>query len=378
MEKESREKNFFYVFTIYFVVLLLFVLVRIASGLGWFSKLPNDIAIDAVSTAIIQIGIMFLVPFFMYMALFHKNPKQLFVDFGYKKIGFKAVLVCIGLGVLGFVINIYVSSFFSILLNFAGYNYPATSSESAYSTFPKFLFGVLSTAIMPAICEEFLHRGLLLRGSRRSYGYKFAIVTSSICFGLMHLNIQQFFFATVLGLLMAVVDLVADSIYPSMIMHFCNNFFNVLLSYLSASGISKFSLSGILNGIYSTNIFLFFALALAVLVLCVWGFYALTKQLHKVSAQKQNEKKVVVTQDAAPADLYPMQNVGPQANANVLSESQAEKKPRIKNVNDWFSYYIGKDDSKKLDIPLQYKIPYICCLFMAIMVTSFTFIWGVV
>ena len=266
MEKESREKNFFYVFTIYFVVLLLFVLVRIASGLGWFSKLSSDIAIDAVSTAIIQIGIMFLIPFFMYMALFHKGPKQLFADFGYKRIGLKAVLVCIGLGVLGFVINIYVSSFFSILLNFAGYNYPATSSESAYSTFPKFLFGVLSTAIMPAICEEFLHRGLLLRGSRRSYGYKFAIVTSSICFGLMHLNIQQFFFATVLGLLMAVVDLVADSIYPSMIMHFCNNFFNVLLSYLSASGISKFSLSSILSGLYSTNILLFFVLALAVLL----------------------------------------------------------------------------------------------------------------
>lgn len=379
MKTENREKNFFCVFLIYFIVLLAFVAVRIASGLGLFSQLSSDIAIDAVSTAIIQIGIMFLVPFFLYMALFHKKPKQVFGDFGFKKIGIKAVLVCIGLGVIGFVLNIYVSTFFSMLLSGAGYTYPS-GGESTYNTFSKFLFGVLTVAILPAICEEFLHRGLLLKISQKTWGYKTAIVISSLCFGLMHLNIQQFFFATVLGLLMAVVDLVAGSIYPSIIMHFFNNFFNVFLSYASASGLFKFGLSGFLSALLQKNIFLFLLLTLSTLVLCVIGFMALTKALRKTSLQRAGDKKIVVTQDAGVSDLYApsQQQVSIDANANVEQGTPVSQKPRIKKAGDWFSYYIGKDDSKKLNIPLQYKIPFICCLFLATIITAFTFLWGVV
>ena len=45
-------------------------------------------------------------------------------------------------------------------------------------------------AVLPAIGEEFLHRGIVLQGIKHM-GFKKAIVLSSLLFGLVHFNIQQ-------------------------------------------------------------------------------------------------------------------------------------------------------------------------------------------
>src|SRR5574344_127451 len=185
MEKE-RNKNFFKIFIIYFVVLLAFVGIRIMLSLGVFSAIKNEIVLDAVSTAIIQIGILLLLTWFLYCVLFRKKPSAVFQDFGYKKISWKAIFICFGIGILTYIINLFVSNFFSIILNYAGFSPTSSSSGVVYDTFPKFLFGVLSVAILPAICEEFVHRGLLLKKTSEFVGYKRAIILSSLLFGLMH------------------------------------------------------------------------------------------------------------------------------------------------------------------------------------------------
>lgn len=180
MEK-NKKIDFLKIFIIYFVVLLLFVGVRIASNLGIFGGITNEYALDAVSTTIIQIGILFLVPFVMYLVLFKKKPMQLASDFGYKKLSGKAILICFGIGVLAFIANIFISNFFAIILQNIGYN-PQSSGVSGegYNTFPKFLFGVFFVAVLPALFEEFVHRGLVLRGASKFVGYKKAILISSI------------------------------------------------------------------------------------------------------------------------------------------------------------------------------------------------------
>ena len=208
MEERDREKRFAKVFGIYLAVLITFVVVRLCAAFGLFSNLGDEVVVDAVSTAIIQIGIMLFLPFVLYMAFFHQKPKQVFSDFKFKRIGIKALLICILLGLLGYVINLYASTFFSIILNSLGYRYSGGGGVE-YDTIPKLLFGVASVALLPAICEEFTHRGLLLNGTRKLWGYKTAIIVSSIFFGLMHLNIQQFFFATILGIFMAYSNITA-------------------------------------------------------------------------------------------------------------------------------------------------------------------------
>ena len=70
---------------------------------------------------------------------------------------------------------------------------------------------LLLVAILPAFCEEFIHRGVLLQGIKHA-GFKKAIVISSLMFGLIHFNIQQFFYAFIIGLILGFVSVVAKNI----------------------------------------------------------------------------------------------------------------------------------------------------------------------
>ena len=85
------------------------------------------------------------------------------------------------------------------------------------------LIALILTAVLPAICEEFLHRGILLNGLIKQFGVRRAILWSSILFGLMHMNVGQFFYATILGWFMAVAALASGSLWGSVIVHFTNN-----------------------------------------------------------------------------------------------------------------------------------------------------------
>ena len=85
---------------------------------------------------------------------------------------------------------------------------------------------VVSVACVPAFVEEFLFRGVLL-GLLRKYGDGFAILISSLLFGLMHGNIVQIPFAFIGGLALAFLVVYTGSIIPAMILHFANNIYSV-------------------------------------------------------------------------------------------------------------------------------------------------------
>lgn len=369
-EKIEKNKNFFKIFLIYFVVLALFVAVRIASAFGLFDKLGNDIAIDLVSTAIIQILILFLVPFSLYLLLFKKKPKDIKKDFAFNKLSWKAILICFGIGVLAYILNIFISTTFSYILSIIGYNPQYSSSGYSYDTFPKFLIGVLSVAILPAICEEFAHRGLLLNGSAKSIGYKKAIILSSVMFGLMHLNVQQFFYATILGALMGLVVSMTKSIYPAMIIHFCNNFINVFSSYAESSKLFSFSISDIISSVANGNILLFFLLAAFVAFLCILGLIALIKKLFMETRGKEYAKQF----DKIKAELKTDETI---TDSDVAYTFKNIVVPNMKTSNDAVEILVG--DNKQYEaVEFKSKIPVICCIVLGALITIATFIWGVV
>ena len=86
-------------------------------------------------------------------------------------------------------------------------------------------------AVLPGIFEEIVHRGILLKGYTKEIGVKRALIYSSILFGLMHLNVGQVFYATIMGLLIGITVIVSGSIFPAMIVHFVNNAINIYLVY---------------------------------------------------------------------------------------------------------------------------------------------------
>jgi len=98
--------------------------------------------------------------------------------------------------------------------------------EKAFSpmeslTPPNFICGVFlafSTIVCAPLFEEFLTRGILL-GVLKPYGEGFAIIVSGLLFGLMHGNLQQFLYASVLGVALGYIAVQTGSILPTTILH---------------------------------------------------------------------------------------------------------------------------------------------------------------
>lgn len=91
-------------------------------------------------------------------------------------------------------------------------------------------------AVSPAVCEETLFRGPILRGLVGRLGPAGAIVTSAILFGVFHLDIYRLIPATALGILLGAIAYHSRSIFPSMLAHFCNN---AILVTLGRSGLDE-------------------------------------------------------------------------------------------------------------------------------------------
>lgn len=78
-------------------------------------------------------------------------------------------------------------------------------------------------ALTPAICEEIMFRGLILRVLEHRFGTKKAIVFSGFLFGLYHLRINQLLVLSIIGMLLAWITIRSGSLYPAMIIHAINN-----------------------------------------------------------------------------------------------------------------------------------------------------------
>lgn len=147
-----------------------------------------------------------------------------------------------------------------------GFEYNLNMDSSSSSVFTNILY-VISTAVTPAFAEEFAFRGILM-GTLRKYGNSFAIITSAIMFGAMHGNIIQIPFAFILGLIFGYIDCKANSIIPSIIIHFVNNFYSVIMDIMqSQSVVTK-----------HTFYIIYYSLFVAMLVLGVLAFLYIMKK----------------------------------------------------------------------------------------------------
>jgi membrane protease YdiL (CAAX protease family) len=92
------------------------------------------------------------------------------------------------------------------------------------------LISLIVLAVSPAICEELLHRGLILNAFERR-GTIRAIFLSAMIFGLFHFEITNLIGPVFLGSLIAYYVVRTNSIFAGMLAHFINNSFYVLTQY---------------------------------------------------------------------------------------------------------------------------------------------------
>lgn len=96
---------------------------------------------------------------------------------------------------------------------------------------------LLVIAVLPAVFEESVFRGVFFRIMEKKYSKTGLVVMTGLMFGGMHLNIFSFFQTSVLGIILGILVLRSGSIFPAMIMHFANNAVSVVIMKFMKDGL---------------------------------------------------------------------------------------------------------------------------------------------
>lgn len=137
-------------------------------------------------------------------------------------------LTLIGVGFCSFA-NIAVAILGNFFMGF-GIDYEVNRPEDPKGILG-FIISFIATAIIPALVEEFACRGLIL-GSLKKYGEAFAIIASSVVFGLIHGNFEQIPFAFLVGIILGFITVKSGSIWLACLIHFINNGASVTIDYV--------------------------------------------------------------------------------------------------------------------------------------------------
>ncbi len=97
----------------------------------------------------------------------------------------------------------------------------ASAGMEAATAGSKTISMFIYASIVAPVVEELIYRGFIMNALKK-YGKVFAIVISSILFGLMHCNLIQSIFAMTVGLILGYVAM-NYSIKWSILLHFINN-----------------------------------------------------------------------------------------------------------------------------------------------------------
>ncbi len=138
--------------------------------------------------------------------------------------------------------------------------------------------GLFAIGITPAICEETAMRGVILSGYK-NVDVKSAVMANAFFFGVFHMNPEQFFYTFVLGIILAYLVKITDSIFSSMIVHFLNNSVVFTLGYFTFND-KKSTTSSPRHFITSTITFLIISM------LSLFVIIPLLKKLRKINEDR--------------------------------------------------------------------------------------------
>ena len=137
------------------------------------------------------------------------------------KFGLLNAILCIIIAPIMLFGSMYLINYLMSLLQGIGYN-PDTSLPLPLSNAGWLILNILILAVLPAICEELLYRGVIFNGLRK-FGSVGAVLISALFFALAHGSAMQFFYQLILGVVLAVIVLKTGSIFASSLVHFLNN-----------------------------------------------------------------------------------------------------------------------------------------------------------
>ena len=159
-----------------------------------------------------------------------------------------------------------------------------------------FVPGLILAAVLPALAEEFVFRGIMYR-SYRQYSVIGGALLSGLLFGIMHFNLNQMPYAFFDGVIFALMVEATGSIITSVFMHFLLNAVPVALDFIlrDEAGYSASSASDLASVTDSAAVII--AGAVAALML-----YLLYRIIRKTA--RRNKRALTAAESAQAGSMF--------------------------------------------------------------------------
>ncbi len=138
-----------------------------------------------------------------------------------------AILAVLGVQML----SLLIQSLIMLITNTTGIN-ESTAQMMSFSDDPvQNIVMVVYTVLIAAVTEELLCRGLVMK-ALSPINQTFALVASSMIFGIMHGNFNQMFNGFLLGMVIGYAGMKSKSVWLPIILHMCANAHAMIIGFL--------------------------------------------------------------------------------------------------------------------------------------------------
>lgn len=176
---------------------------------------------------------LYLIPIILYLMFNGFNLKH---TLRLNKLSFKQIIIISLIAICVACISTFLNTIIPAILSLFG-SFPRISQQiPSPNSINQLITLLFFVALTPAICEETLFRGLIMR-CYEQLGGKAAIMASGILFGIFHfsVNIQGLLGLSFMGIILAYLVFKTNSIFASMLAHFVYNSFGNTLRYFANS-----------------------------------------------------------------------------------------------------------------------------------------------
>lgn len=265
-----KDSSFAFLFALFLpnVVAVLFMMLMVGFY-GNIKAFEQSILYVILATTVSQICFLFT-----YFFLTKKRKISFKKSLPFAKVNYKQIII---LCLIAFVCLLFISPIINVFDSFL--TKLGVSEQSLIIDISKplnFVYMFAVTGILAPICEEILFRGVVLSGLQKK-GVTFSILISSLMFMLIHLSLHQTLYQFVLGVILALVVVITKNILSSILIHFINNAFVLIINYINPLFFDYKFLS--LN---------YIILALVLLVVGALLIFELIKMLKKNSKHVEN------------------------------------------------------------------------------------------
>ena len=206
MNKIKDKAEFIRVILVYVLILLITI------------GISKVIKVTGVRLSLLVSSVILYVPMVAITLIYTFIKKEKVADaFGFKKIKVSTVFLAILLTIVAMPMSTLANLISQLFVpNILAQGMDTFMEESA-------VLVLLAAAVIAPICEEIVMRGFMQNRLAKLIPFVASAILSGFLFGVLHMNLNQFCYAWVLGVVFAFVNRASGSIFTSMIMHLVYN-----------------------------------------------------------------------------------------------------------------------------------------------------------